>query len=595
MPPPHVLALMKASVCHVNGDAHGAQAALGEAASMTPPTAGTITRVGGAKQRFSAISDSDELTGATLPVYDGNRLLDLAFSELSSITFHDPKTSFDVMWSVADIEMVDGTRLRGRVPSFYAGTGVAADKPVRTGQMTTWQRDRGYAEALGQRDWSVTLADGGRSMVGILGVQRIDFDNPRRSPGHQSVPAAPPAYGPQHWGPAPQAHAAAAKPKQPGWLVPVGILAGIGVIVGIGLLVTKRSDPYRSGGDAPAKYEPPPRRATSLGSYADLCDKKDPFPGAKKYAKSKDPTKPSKVALFHKYLDNKEPKYDSVRPDKFIGFATEKDNVDDVELVACVDLKRHGKPSYCTYYGASVEVFDMTHTLRIIEATTGKVVKEETFELDRHTEPCPGSVTGSYFTGADYIPKVVSTLLPFEPDGIQLPKAERSDLDSVCSGSPVPSAAPYKPGSGKRNVHLAYFPTTEQGNTRQEVPDNIVFPETPEEDVTKYELVACIKGVPKKKKAECDFTSGKVLEMHDGEFEVSMFEAATGKLVEKKTFKGTSSGVCPFSYKFYGDRDKIMQRIEPAYLTYMATMTGEPAPKPKPAIGGGGGWSDRLD
>ncbi|NUO52399.1 MAG: hypothetical protein HOV80_26425, partial [Polyangiaceae bacterium] len=480
---------------------------------------------------------------------------------------------------------------------YYAGTGVAADRSVRIGQQTTWQRDRGYAEALGQRDWSVTLADGGRSMVGILGVQRIDFDNPRRAPGHAGVPAAVPGYGPQHWGPPPQAHGGAAKPKQAGWVIPVAIVAGIGVIAGGGLLLGKRGgDNYRS--DSPAtKYEPPPRRASTLDSYADLCDNKDPFPGAKKYEKSKSASAPSKVALFRKYEDNKEPKYESVRPDKFAGFATAQDSVDDVELVACLDLKRHGKASFCTYYGASVEIFDMTHKLRIIEATTGKVLKEETFELDRHTEPCAGSVTGSYFTGADFIPKVISTLLPFEPDGIALPKAERTDLDAVCSGSPIPQAAPYKPGSGTRNVHLVYFPTTEQGNTRQELPENLVFPETPEEDVTKYELVACVRGVPKKKKASCDFTSGKVLEMHDGEFEVSMFEAMTGKLVEKKTFKGTSSGVCPFSYKFYGDRDQIMQKIDPSYLTYWGAMTGTKVAAPKPSPGGGssGGWSDRLD
>ncbi|NUO48650.1 MAG: hypothetical protein HOV80_07320, partial [Polyangiaceae bacterium] len=162
MPPPHLLALMKASVCHVNGDAQGAHAAIAEANALTPPTAGTITRVGGAQQRFTAISDSDELTGATLPFYDGATLLDLPFSDLASMSFLDPKTSFDVMWSLVDIEMVDGRRLRGRIPSYYAGTGVAADRSVRIGQQTTWQRDRGYAEALGQRDWSVTLADGGR-------------------------------------------------------------------------------------------------------------------------------------------------------------------------------------------------------------------------------------------------------------------------------------------------------------------------------------------------------------------------------------------------------------------------------------------------
>ncbi|NUP10071.1 MAG: thioredoxin domain-containing protein [Polyangiaceae bacterium] len=235
LPPPHLLALAKAWACHANGNAHEAKAALAEAATLTPATSGTITRVGGGTQRFSAISDSDELTGATLPVYDGAKLLDLPFSELSSIAFLAPKTSFDVMWSAADIEMVDGTRLRGRIPSFYAGTGVADDGSVRTGQVTTWQHDRGYAEALGQRDWSVTLAEGGHTMVGILGVQRIDFDNARRAPRYAGMAVQASVHEP----PASGMLSKQALPKAPGWGLPVaalGAFAGVAVFLYLGLL-----------------------------------------------------------------------------------------------------------------------------------------------------------------------------------------------------------------------------------------------------------------------------------------------------------------------------------------------------------------------
>ena len=48
--------------------------------------------------------------------------------------------------------------------------------PVRTGQMTTWDRAAGYALGLGQRDFKLSNDTGGGSMVGILQVQRIDFD-----------------------------------------------------------------------------------------------------------------------------------------------------------------------------------------------------------------------------------------------------------------------------------------------------------------------------------------------------------------------------------------------------------------------------------
>lgn len=650
MPPPHLLALMKASACHTSGDVNATRAALAEVASLTPATSGTITRVGGAAERFTSIADSDALTGATLPFYDGAKLLDLAFSELASIAFHPPATSFDVMWSVADVELVDGTRLRGRVPSYYAGTGVAEDGPVRAGQQTTWNHDRGYALALGQRDWSVNMADGRQVMVGILGVQRIDFDNARRASVHPAGAGGQAGWG-QAW-PAPPAGGAApgaALRPAPGWGIPVAVLAafagvslffylgmlggravgeivlgllavtaiagiaaavagfqslarkrkGAGLatlgIAGLGVLaggVTLAMDSaHRGNASAPYKYEPPPRTATTIDSYVDLCERGEPFPGAKKYKKG---TSPSKVAVFRKYLDEKTPSFKrDGGAERFTGLIAKDGDTADVELVACVELKRKGKPLFCNYYGAQVEVFDMTHQLRILEAATGKVLKEETFDLDNRTEKCASSVTGSHFQGADYVPKVVSALLPLEPDGVALPKASRFDLDAVCSGSPIPQAAAYKPGDNKRGVHLVYFPTAEQSFTREDMPDGLLPTEPFDDDVTKYELVTCVTGKPMKKKADCDFTGGKVLEIHDGEIEVATYEAKTAKLVEKKTFKATSSG-CPYTHKFFGARDKRMLKVEPAFQTYWGTLTGSPAAAAKPSRPGGRG-TGRLD
>jgi len=676
MPPPHLLALMKAAVCHTHGDAPAAGAALAEATALTPATSGTITRVNGAAQRFSAIADSDDLTGATLPFYDGGRVLDLAFSELASITFHDPKTSFDVMWSPAEVEMVDGTRLHGRVPSFYVGTGVADEGRVRAGLETTWRRDRGYAEALGQRDWSVTLPDGGRSMVGILGVRRIDFDNPRRAPGHAGMPSGhpppmgsgypapmqsgyPPHMGSGHpppmaqagWGqawPDPRAgapHGAAPTAKAPGWGIPVAVVAAFagllfffylgmlggraaGEVVALLLVVTavaaiaaavagfqslarKRTGPgiailgmagfgvlasgvtlamdashRKTYSPTDYKYEPPARTASTVDSYVDLCERKEPFPGAKKYAKG---SAPSKVAVFRKYLDDKSPTFKrDHRADRFEGVFAQDGDTRDVELVACLELKRKGKPLYCNYYGAQVEVYDMTHELKIVEAATGKVLKEETFDLDNRTEKCASSVKGSSYQGADYLPKIISALLPLQPDGVALPKADRFDLDAVCSGSPVPQAAAYQAGDKKRAVHMLYFPTAEQSFTREDLPDGLAPAGAPEDDVSKYSLVACVTGKPLKKKQDCSFTSGKVLELHDGEVEVALREAATGKLVETKTFKATSAG-CPYSHKFFGNRDKRMLRVEPAFSAYWGGLTGTPIAPPKPQ--GGGRWA----
>jgi protein involved in temperature-dependent protein secretion len=180
LPPPHALAYVKMAALHAQRDYAGAALALAEAKAATPRTSGTLTRKDGQMQRFEAIADSDELTGPTLTCYEGQNLLDIAFSELHSVSFAAPQTSFDVMWPRAEVVTVTGQRLLVRVPAFYPGTG-REKGPIRTGQMTTWARDKGYAEGKGQRDLAVTMADGGSVMMGLLRIGALTFDNPMRA------------------------------------------------------------------------------------------------------------------------------------------------------------------------------------------------------------------------------------------------------------------------------------------------------------------------------------------------------------------------------------------------------------------------------
>ena len=180
MPPPHAVALVKMALAHAQRDTEAAKAALAEVRSMTPATSGTLVRKNGATVRFTNIVDSDDLTGPTLPVYEGSQLLDIAYSDLRSINLADPKTSFDVMWPRAEIILVTGEVLRVRVPALYPGSGTSGDKFMRTGRMTTWSRDKGYAEGHGQRDISLTTAEG-NAIVGLLSITSITFDNPMRA------------------------------------------------------------------------------------------------------------------------------------------------------------------------------------------------------------------------------------------------------------------------------------------------------------------------------------------------------------------------------------------------------------------------------
>jgi protein involved in temperature-dependent protein secretion len=175
-PPPHGLVFVKAAVLHAQKDYAGAAAALAEAKGSTPAVAGTLTWIDGRKARFVDLTDSDDLTGPILPGYEGDTVLDLPYSQLRSVSFLDPRTNFDLMWIPAEVVPAAGQPLRVRVPAFYPGSGKAAIPEVRSGQMTTWERAHGYAQGFGQRDFKVSMQDGGVSMVGIWQILRIDFD-----------------------------------------------------------------------------------------------------------------------------------------------------------------------------------------------------------------------------------------------------------------------------------------------------------------------------------------------------------------------------------------------------------------------------------
>jgi protein involved in temperature-dependent protein secretion len=175
-PPPHALAYVKAAVHHAQKDYAGAAAALAEARPLTPPTSGTLTWANGRSARFTNLTDTDDLTGPNLPCYDGDTLLDVPYSQLRSVSFLDCKTSFDVMWMPSEVVTAGGKAFSLRVPSYYTGTGKAAEGMVRAGKETMWEREHGYAQGVGQRDFNVTMADGGSSMVGMLQVVKLEFD-----------------------------------------------------------------------------------------------------------------------------------------------------------------------------------------------------------------------------------------------------------------------------------------------------------------------------------------------------------------------------------------------------------------------------------
>jgi len=317
---------------------------------------------------------------------------------------------------------------------------------------------------------------------------------------------------------------------------------------------------------------PPKRRAYSVESYASLCTSDDAFDGAKPYTKRADA---SKVVAFRKYGDDKSASFARLDSPALAPWQTKQ--AAEVELVVCAETKKKKKRGTCNYFGGRLELWDMSVTIKVVEAATGKKQYEETVDVDATTKYCPGSYTfasgtTSYYEGADLGPRLQAILRPLEPD-TELPRVEPLALEGVCAGLPVAVAAPYAPAAASRGVTIAYRPTEELPYTVEDRPRGLERPAAASVDVAKVGLVACVTGKPTKKKRDCAFSGGKVLELSDGEVSIEVREATTGKLVEEKTFPATSDR-CPANYKFYGSRDVYFEKLDPAGMKYLKSLEG---------------------
>lgn len=174
-PPPHALAWVKAMTEHAGGDFAAAKKTLEQANASRPKSPGVLATRHGDRVPFADILDSDDLTGPTIPLFYDGRVFDVAFSDLKSLTFHEPEDPFEVMWRRVTFEMKSGTRGMVPMPSLYAGSSIDEDPYVRLGRQTSWDHDRGYSVAKGLRDYWVIGGKGERRVMGLDHVARIDF------------------------------------------------------------------------------------------------------------------------------------------------------------------------------------------------------------------------------------------------------------------------------------------------------------------------------------------------------------------------------------------------------------------------------------
>jgi hypothetical protein len=332
----------------------------------------------------------------------------------------------------------------------------------------------------------------------------------------------------------------------------------------------------------PKPYVAPPRVAYDIDAYGDQCASSAETPifdGSKPYEHHTDPAEKSKLVLFEKYTDDKDATY-HVRARKDLAtLSADKKAPGDVELIVCVDLKKKTQSKgQCNYYGGTVYHWVMTHDVRVIEAKTGKVVAKETFDLDTSTTGCNDSEyfkkgSNSMYNGADYGRRVLAMVLPLEPDGVELPALKGLDLDDVCAGIPAAQVSRAKAGE-PHSVRVVYRPAPEMSysnpsQTRPKgLPDNAASDANPLG--TRY--VACVTGKPGVVKRKCEFTGGRVLALEDGDLDVQVYEAATGKLIETKTVHATSSLQCPLTHTFWGVTDPMFETLDKAGADYFKEL-----------------------
>jgi hypothetical protein len=284
---------------------------------------------------------------------------------------------------------------------------------------------------------------------------------------------------------------------------------------------------------------------------------------------------PSIAAVFEK---DPSTSWQDVNPERIKPWVAGMYGAQDAELTVCVEEKdpTPGGPLYCSYYGARLTLLGRNYEVRVIETALGKVLADESFSTDNRVGVCPPSVTGSFTEYVSYEPRLASILSRFEPESAKLPTPELSALNEVCMGTGIPQAK--KPGD-KGVLRVIYFPTATTSFVTDDWPDGLVEGSS-DKDVTQYAYVMCVTGKPEVKKKSCDYlgTTNR-LGTYDGSFDVELREAQTGKVVEKKTFKGASSG-CPDTYKFKGPDDQRILTIEPKFRKYEQSIAARSAPLP---------------
>lgn len=242
-----------------------------------------------------------------------------------------------------------------------------------------------------------------------------------------------------------------------------------------------------------------------------------------------------------------------------------------VGLVACVEKKRLEVASKCNFdNGHTLTYYDMERDVRILDASTGKVLAREKFVIGGRGG-CPAGWKFSSkheWMGRPYENKVLSMALPFQPDDAPLPAipTNKFALNQVCNGLPFPQIRAFDPAA-KTWQGISY---NERGPSTSST-----FVGRLSDEAADMPLTACIRGKAEKKQRDCEFTGGRTLAMYDGEVEVEIRETRTAKVIAKKTFRTDGEASCPFSHDFGWDGATILGRVDKTFNAFVEQYTGK--------------------
>lgn len=164
---------------------------------------------------------------------------------------------------------------------------------------------------------------------------------------------------------------------------------------------------------------PPPEKPRIASEYelASLCSGK-PVPGAAAYRPSKGAHNAALVASLTLGADSYTANtltddYKTLGPQ---GDAGTRQSADAYSLVVCVSVKDHKKVKECKFPTHALELHDATFEIRVLEASTGRELKNEVVAVPHGLKQCP--TVWNFYSERDislplYAPAVLKVAKPF--------------------------------------------------------------------------------------------------------------------------------------------------------------------------------------